>query len=84
MQELSFDNESVACGRKVLCKGSREDVVLSRLQSGSGGRAGYLVELGKQAMLENTVDIFETESEENVVSVARQEEFRKQWFDSLN
>lgn len=71
-------------GHKLLCNGSRKNVVVSRMsREMSGGRKAYLVTLGKQARRDHLVDIFDCIDSSLVGTVGQQTEFYSEWFRSL-
>jgi len=71
-------------GLYLLCCGSRLDVSASGMARGSRAtRKVYRLELGKQAMRENMVDIFDPTEKENVATLQDQREFYQQWAASL-
>lgn len=71
-------------GFTLLCNGARRDAYPSRmcLQMG-GGRKIYLLKNGQQAKKDDLVDIFEEAPVDSVCSVAEQQEFYKEWINSL-
>lgn len=68
----------------ILCNGSRIDVAPSRMsRQMGGGRKAYQLQKGKQALLEDLVDIFEPIKKEAVSTVAEQRSYYKKWINSL-
>ncbi|WP_349735281.1 hypothetical protein [Pseudomonas jessenii] len=71
-------------GHKLLCNGSRKNVVVSGMsRQMSGGRKAYLVKIGKQARRDNLVDIFDCVDSSFVGTVEQQIEFYREWLRSL-
>lgn len=71
-------------GHKLLCNGSRKNVVVSGMsREMSGGRKAYLVKLGKQARRDDLVDIFDCVDSSFVGTVGQQTEFYSEWLRSL-
>jgi len=71
-------------GAKVLCNGSRVDVYPSGMSRGMGkGRKAYVLILGKQARINNLVDIFDYADASLIGTIEEQECFYKQWITSL-
>ncbi len=68
----SIENES----RQLLCNGCRINAVVSRMsRSMSRGRKAYLVTLGREAELEDLVDIFDPAPPDTVGKVNEQAAF---------
>lgn len=68
----------------ILCKGYKINVYPSPMmrQMGHGIKA-YELQLGKQALFENLVDIFDFEEENLTISNTEQREFYNKWISSL-
>lgn len=67
-----------------LCCGARLDVAVSGMAKGSRAtRKVYKLELGKQATLEDLVDIFDPTNKEDVASLQDQQKFYQLWINSL-
>ena len=67
----------------LLCNASAINVYPSGMQKEFGGTKAYKLQMGKQALLIDVVDIFDYDSELKIVSVKEQEEFYKNWIESL-
>ena len=71
-------------GGIIQCNGSDRHIFPSPLQMAMGGEKAYLLEIGKQATLQNIYDIFDTNKPNlDCVTVLEQKEFYNQWFHSL-
>ena len=70
-------------GIKILCNGARIDAYPSPMLQSSGARKVYITTMGKQALRENLVDIFDETTAEKVGTVEEQEHYHDKWFDSL-
>ncbi|HEM3442212.1 TPA: hypothetical protein U1B40_000871 [Streptococcus suis] len=80
--ELRLDLEND--GGIIQCNGSDRQIFPSPLQMAMGGEKAYLLEIGKQARIQNVYDIFEMNKPDlDCVTVLEQEEFYNQWFNSL-
>lgn len=67
-----------------LCCGARLDVAASGMARGARAtRKVYRLELGKQALRENLVDIFDPAEKENVSTLQEQRDFYEKWLASL-
>ena len=67
----------------LLCNASAINVYPSGMQKEFGGTKAYKLQMGKQAILIDVVDIFDYDSELKIGSVKEQEEFYKNWIESL-
>ena len=69
---------------KILCNGARYDVYPSRMsrQMGKGIKA-YAVTMGKQAMEDSLVDIFESADLVKIGTIQQQRDYYNDWLDSL-
>lgn len=71
-------------GHRLLCNGSRKNVVVSGMsRQMSGGRKVYLATLGKQARRNDLVDMFDGIDSSLVATVGQQTEFYNEWLRSL-
>ncbi|WP_460107320.1 hypothetical protein [Pseudomonas sp. H1_F01] len=71
-------------GHRLLCNGSRKNVVVSGMsRQMGGGRKAYLVRLGKPARRDDLVDIFDCIEPSFVDTVGQQIEFYNEWLRSL-
>jgi lysyl-tRNA synthetase class I len=71
--------------KKILCKGSNENVYPSAMQLNAGsGRNAYSLVLGKQAKFADVVDIFEESDFDSCTSCNKQKDFFERWTESLN
>ncbi|MFS9274805.1 hypothetical protein QM453_03450 [Streptococcus mitis] len=71
-------------GGIIQCNGSDRRVFPSPLQMVMGGEKAYLLELGRQARIQNVYNIFDTDKPDlDCVTVLEQREFYNQWFDSF-
>lgn len=69
---------------KICCKGSRRNVWPSGMsRQMGGGIKAYVLEMGRQARLDSLVDIFDEDSLDSYSSVAEQEAYAREWFESL-
>lgn len=72
-----------AKGYLILCRGARENIVLSGMCRGMGlGLSGYEVALGKDVEMQDLVPVFES-IEDGAVTIEAQETFKQKWNDSL-
>ena len=67
----------------LLCNASAINVYPSGMQKEFGGTKAYKLQMGKQATLNDVVDIFDYDSELKIGSVKEQEEFFESWIESL-
>ena len=67
----------------LLCNASAINVYPSLMQKEFGGTKAYKLQMGKQATLNDVVDIFDYDSELKIGSVKEQEEFFESWIESL-
>ena len=67
----------------LLCNASAINVYPSGMQKEFGGTKAYKLQMGKQAILIDVVDIFDYDSELKIGSVKEQEEFYESWIESL-
>lgn len=67
----------------LLCNASVINVYPSGMQKEFGGTKAYKLQMGKQAILIDVVDIFDYDSELKIDSVKEQEEFYENWIESL-
>ena len=67
----------------LLCNASVINVYPSGMQKEFGGTKAYKLQMGKQAILKDVVDIFDYDSELKIGSVKEQEEFYENWIESL-
>ena len=65
----------------LLCNASVINVYPSGMQKEFGGTKAYKLQMGKQAILIDVVDIFDYDSELKIGSVKEQEEFYENWLD---
>lgn len=71
-------------GMQIICNGATENVYPSPMIASMGeGRKAYRLFLGKQAKMEDIVDIFEYDGNAICVSVERQREFYVRWLKSI-
>lgn len=69
---------------KFLCKGAKLNVYPSRMTSQmAGGLLAYELTLGKQALRENLVNIFDPEEEDIVQNPDEQKDYFMKWIKSL-
>lgn len=70
-------------GYLILCLGATKNITLSRMCSEStAGLKAYQIELGKEALIENLIDVLEP-IQNGAVTVEEQENFRKQWLQTF-
>ena len=67
----------------LLCNASVINVYPSGMQKEFGGTKAYKLQMGKQAVLADVVDIFDYNSELKIGSVKEQEEFFESWIESF-
>ena len=67
----------------LLCNASAINVYPSGMQKEFGGTKAYKLQMGKQATLNDVVDIFDYDNELKIGSVKEQEEFYESWLESL-
>ncbi|WP_238974464.1 hypothetical protein [Leptotrichia buccalis] len=67
----------------LLCNASAINVYPSVMQKEFGGTKAYKLQMGKQAILIDVVDIFDYDSELKIGSVKEQEEFYESWLESF-
>ena len=67
----------------LLCNASVINVYPSGMQKEFGGTKAYKLQMGKQAILIDVVDIFDYDSELKIGSVKEQEKFYENWIESL-
>ena len=67
----------------LLCNASAINVYPSGMQKEFGGTKAYKLQMGKQATLNDVVDIFDYDSELKIGSVKEQEEFYENWLESF-
>ena len=67
----------------LLCNASVINVYPSGMQKEFGGTKAYKLQMGKQATLNDVVDIFDYDNELKIGSVKEQEEFYESWLESL-
>ena len=67
----------------LLCNASVINVYPSGMQKEFGGTKAYKLQMGKQAILIDVVDIFDYDSELKIGSVKEQEEFYESWLESF-
>ena len=67
----------------LLCNASAINVYPSGMQKEFGGTKAYKLQMGKQATLNEVVDIFDYDSELKIGSVKEQEEFYESWLESF-
>ena len=80
--KLRIELEQV--GMLISCFGASVDVYPSAMQLSMGGaRLAYRLTLGRQALRENIVDIFESDASIIPSTVADQREFYNEWLESL-
>lgn len=71
-------------GIQIMCNGSAKNVYPSPMQLSMGvGRTAYRLFLGRQAKSEDIVDIFEYSEDSEFVSIYEQENYYKEWLNSL-
>ena len=67
----------------LLCNASAINVYPSGMQKEFGGTKAYKLQMGKQATLNDVVDIFDYDNGLKIGSVKEQEEFYENWIESL-
>ena len=67
----------------LLCNASAINVYPSGMQKEFGGTKAYKLQMGKQAILKDVVDIFDYDNGLKIGSVKEQEEFYGNWIESL-
>ena len=67
----------------LLCNASAVNVYPSLMQKEFGGTKAYKLQMEKQAILADVVDIFEYDDKLKIGSVKEQEEFYENWLESL-
>ena len=67
----------------LLCNASAINVYPSGMQKEFGGAKAYKLQMGKQATLNDVVDIFDYDNELKIGSVKEQEEFYENWLESF-
>ena len=67
----------------LLCNASAINVYSSLMQKEFGGTKAYKLQMGKQATLNDIVDIFDYDNELKIGSVKEQEEFYESWIESF-
>ena len=67
----------------LLCNASVINVYPSGMQKEFGGTKAYKLQMGKQAILKDVVDIFDYDNGLKIGSVKEQEEFFESWIESL-
>ena len=67
----------------LLCNASAINVYPSGMQKEFGGTKAYKLQMGKQATLNDVVDIFDYDNELKIGSVKEQEEFYESWIESF-
>ena len=67
----------------LLCNASVINVYPSGMQKEFGGTKAYKLQMGKQATLNDIVDIFDYDNELKIGSVKEQEEFYESWLESF-
>ena len=67
----------------LLCNASVINVYPSGMQKEFGGTKAYKLQMGKQATLNDVVDIFDYDNELKIGSVKEQEEFYESWIESF-
>lgn len=70
-------------GIKILCNGARIDAYPSPMLQSSGARKVYITELGRQALRENLVSIFDEALPEKIGTVEQQIDYHNKWVESL-
>jgi hypothetical protein len=72
-------------GWRICCMGSRKNVWPSAMSRDMGGGfKAYVLTLGQQGRTETMVEILVPDEPDSYCSVAEQEAFASQWFDSLD
>ena len=67
----------------LLCNASAINVYPSLMQKEFGGTKAYKLQMGKQATLNDVVDIFDYDNRLKIGSVKEQEEFYESWLESF-
>lgn len=67
----------------LLCNASVVNIYPSPMQKDFGGTKAYKLQMGKQALLADVVDIFDYNSELKIGSVEEQKKFYENWLKSL-
>ena len=67
----------------LLCNASVVNIYPSPMQKDFGGTKAYKLQMGKQAVLADVVDIFDYNSELKIGSVEEQKKFYENWLESL-
>ena len=67
----------------LLCNASVVNIYPSPMQKDFGGTKAYKLQMGKQATLNDIVDIFDYDNELKIGSVKEQEEFYESWIESF-
>ena len=67
----------------LLCNASAINVYPSGMQKEFGGTKAYKLQMGKQATLNDVVDIFDYDNGLKIGSVKEQEEFYESWIESF-
>ena len=67
----------------LLCNASVINVYPSGMQKEFGGTKAYKLQMGKQATLNDVVDIFDYDNRLKIGSVKEQEEFYESWIESF-
>lgn len=67
----------------LLCNASAINVYPSGMQKEFGGTKAYKLQMGKQATLNDVVDIFDYDNRLKIGSVKEQEEFYESWLESF-
>ena len=80
---LSLRSRLDILGIKILCNGARIDAYPSPMLQSSGARKVYITEIGKQAIRENLVNIFDESDADKVGTVDQQINYHNKWIDSL-
>lgn len=70
-------------GIKILCNGARIDAYPSPMLQSSGARKVYLTIIGKQALRENLVNVFDETDAAHIGTVEQQIDYHNKWIDSL-
>lgn len=70
-------------GIKILCNGARIDAYPSPMLQSSGARKVYITALGRQALRENLVNIFDEALPDKIGTVEQQIDYHNKWIESL-
>lgn len=71
-------------GVQILCNGAARNVYPSPMILSMGeGRRAYRVTLGKQALMDDLIDIFDYDNSLSCCSVEEQNQFYRKWIQSL-